>query len=434
MSVISDKTDRMLKHIPDAIEQAISKQKQLRVLGRDEEAAAYGLKIDSLRSKAIQIEDAKERRDLVVWYQACYGCGIRIDGDSARRRKALYDEWTKATHEATNTLSSDEFPRTPSARNRFLLSSGHRMQEIMRDNQSAKTESFEIFKSIVKDTYDTILGGFRDYTNEHDEPDTARKVDETFVHKMWSAYKWAEAGGNQFQITSDLAAALVLTDVPDIMSNEAKLPYETVVFSLPPNTVPFVLPDEGVKHTEWADTLWIERVDEGKYLWVIRWRELELHQLFDVENDAWFRDDSEEALASDDETSFQAAYKLVRNFALWLHAEGAAEMKRARVDVPKKLAEKRAKSGEAWPKQWLFGKEVKISPELRRAAMESVLGRSRHSVEGWKVRARFTVRGHWRNQVHGAGMQLRTRKWIAPYWKGPAEKEAWAHIYKPVIK
>ena len=59
------------------------------------------------------------------------------------------------------------------------------------------------------------------------------------------------------------------------------------------------------------------------------------------------------------------------------------------------------------------------------------LGRSRrHALDGWKLRARFTVRGHWRNQAHGPGRALRMRKWIAPFWKGPAGAEAWAHIYK----
>lgn len=362
---------------------------------------------------------------MIVWEQAALGCGVRIDGPHGfQRRRALYAEWSKGM-EAAISDGNSEMPRTPSERLRFMLSSGHQLQHMFRGIlDKHPKEGMTTYLSLRQ-----LSGYMHAYYAEE-----GVALDEIFVRRMWSAYKWADAGGNQFQVTPDLAAALVLTDVPDISPEEMKLPYETLAFTLPPGTIPFAMPDEGVKQTEWADTLWIEKVDEGEYLWIIRWRELELHHLFSAKTGEWFRVESEEALVSDDEMSFAAAYKLVRNFALWLHAEGAAEMKRARVDVPKKLAEKRAKSGEAWPKQWLFGKEVKISPELRRAAMESVLGRSRHSVEGWKVRARFTVRGHWRNQAHGAGMQLRTRKWIAPYWKGPAEKEAWAHIYKPVVK
>jgi len=34
-------------------------------------------------------------------------------------------------------------------------------------------------------------------------------------------------------------------------------------------------------------------------------------------------------------------------------------------------------------------------------------------------RFQWIVRGHWRNQVHGAGRIGRKRIWIQPYWKGP---------------
>ena len=36
-----------------------------------------------------------------------------------------------------------------------------------------------------------------------------------------------------------------------------------------------------------------------------------------------------------------------------------------------------------------------------------------------EVDRRFMVRGHWRNQAHGEGMQQRKLMWIQPYWKGP---------------
>jgi len=36
---------------------------------------------------------------------------------------------------------------------------------------------------------------------------------------------------------------------------------------------------------------------------------------------------------------------------------------------------------------------------------------------------RFIVRGHWRNQAHGEGMQLRKLIWIQPHWKGPEMAE-----------
>ena len=33
----------------------------------------------------------------------------------------------------------------------------------------------------------------------------------------------------------------------------------------------------------------------------------------------------------------------------------------------------------------------------------------------------FMVRGHWRNQAHGQGMQEHRLTWIEPYWKGPED-------------
>lgn len=38
--------------------------------------------------------------------------------------------------------------------------------------------------------------------------------------------------------------------------------------------------------------------------------------------------------------------------------------------------------------------------------------------KGGKLTVQFLVRGHWKNQVHGAGRALRKRIWIQPFWKG----------------
>lgn len=421
----SEKIASLLKRFPVAIEKAVATAREMRASGDHVRATEYERAIDAARLQKDIIIAKKKERDLLCAYTACYGCGLRIDGDGnngIKERRALYNEFTKVIADFVNEAN---FPKNPSERLRFMIASGHQMQQMVKQVGAPADLTYETFETHLSKQYataidNTKLGGREGFGF-------------TFVRRMWSAYKWVNAGSNQFQVTNDLAAALVLTDVPEATSSEMKLPYETLAFSIPQGTIPFAVPDEDVKYTEWADTLWIERVDEDKYLWIIRWRELEIHQLFDAANDEWFRTEDERELATDDETSFSAAHKLVRNFALWLNAEGPPELKRAKVDVPKKLAEKRARSGEQWPRQWLFGKEVKISPELRRAAVEAVLGRSRHAVEGWSVRARFTVRGHWRNQAHGVGRSQRTRKWIAPFWKGPAEKEAWAHIYKPKV-
>jgi hypothetical protein len=112
--------------------------------------------------------------------------------------------------------------------------------------------------------------------------------------------------------------------------------------------------------------------------------------------------------------------------ASWLATAGRGALKRT--PVPSKLAERRAHGGETWPTEWSLGHEVKVGPELRRAAAESALAAGAGPV-GWHVRKRFVVRGHFRNQAHGEGRALRTKRWIEPYWKGPDGAEAWAHLY-----
>jgi len=42
---------------------------------------------------------------------------------------------------------------------------------------------------------------------------------------------------------------------------------------------------------------------------------------------------------------------------------------------------------------------------------------------GWHVKARFTVRGHWRLQPIGSGRVDRKRIWIKPFWKGPRDAQ-----------
>lgn len=50
--------------------------------------------------------------------------------------------------------------------------------------------------------------------------------------------------------------------------------------------------------------------------------------------------------------------------------------------------------------------------------------------KGGAPRVQFVVRGHWRNQAHGAGRALRRRQWIEPFWKGPRDAVAAIRAYK----
>lgn len=66
--------------------------------------------------------------------------------------------------------------------------------------------------------------------------------------------------------------------------------------------------------------------------------------------------------------------------------------------------------------RYLLAPPVTVEVDFRAHVREVLSGARR---EGPKVQ--FLVRGHWRNQAHGAGRALRRRQWIQPFWKGPEE-------------
>ncbi len=79
------------------------------------------------------------------------------------------------------------------------------------------------------------------------------------------------------------------------------------------------------------------------------------------------------------------------------------------------------------PLSWVVGREIKLSAELRAAAAAQADGD--RSPAHWRLARRFVVRGHWRRQACGAARAERRPKWIAPYWKGPAEGPALTRMY-----
>jgi hypothetical protein len=309
---------------------------------------------------------------------------------------------------------------TPSERLRTMIKHGRRVLSAV-----ACTSGHVDFA-----TFCTTVAASLGYGEQRDKlaiQSGGRELFEIAMRKLYSCARWAACGCNQFSLTPNLAAALMLTEVPEVEPGELQFPYPCFAISIPSGVVPFFVGKEGESRQEWADTLWVE-VEGGRILWVARWRALEAHRYTSADFTTLALPGEESA--PEDEITLDASMRVIRNFLLWLNAEGGMRAQRP-VKVPPKLAEKRQRSGEEWPRQWEFGKSVVLAPELRRSAAEIALGRSRrHAVDGWKVRARFTVRGHWRNQAHGPGRSLRMRKWIAPFWKGPSEKEAWAHIYR----
>jgi hypothetical protein len=75
-------------------------------------------------------------------------------------------------------------------------------------------------------------------------------------------------------------------------------------------------------------------------------------------------------------------------------------------------------------KQWTIGRTIQIHPKLVAAVRQG----SREVA--FRLKHRHIVRGHYRNQPHGPARTLRTKKWIAPFWKGPQEGAALVHTYR----
>jgi hypothetical protein len=78
-------------------------------------------------------------------------------------------------------------------------------------------------------------------------------------------------------------------------------------------------------------------------------------------------------------------------------------------------------------RRWEVGREVRIGPEVRRAATEVAAGRTAKAPA-----VRHIVRGHFRNQACGAGRLERRRLYVAPHWRCPDSDATTSRTYKVI--
>ena len=278
-----------------------------------------------------------------------------------------------------------------------------------------------------------------------DDPDTVRE----HIHITHQAGRWAKFGFNVFELSEDLAASLLLTEPAPLGENEElHLPFPCFFIRLPPGIIPVFVRGEQF----WADGIWCHRFTSfhfthgahtGFFRWTVErkglavWKDRFPTNLDDPVDQAKFNPtwDGDPPSVPEDDISTSKALRIIKNLCSWLDATGGLEGK-AKPEPPrvkKKGSKERRKAVEegTWPRVWLFGKDVRLRPELRKMATEFALVESKkHAVPGWKVRVQHVVRGHFKNQPHGEGRALRKRKWIEPYWRGPEGAAAWAHIYE----
>jgi len=145
-----------------------------------------------------------------------------------------------------------------------------------------------------------------------------------------------------------------------------------------------------------------------------------LETWIDRKNLSWDAfDDLPDSVTEDaDKAARHALRQIVFGAIAYTNAvEGSVEERFEPSKKPKGAAKERAK-------HWTIGRTIKIDPKLVTAV------RTGSREVAFRLKHRHIVRGHYRNQAHGPARSLRTKKWIAPHWKGPEEGAALVHTYK----
>jgi hypothetical protein len=270
--------------------------------------------------------------------------------------------------------------------------------------------------------------------------------------------RWALLQYPVFSLSHGLTAKLLLTDCSGIRFDEIKWPFNAFVVQLP-GPEPFIVysDDEGKEvtanfvslHTYTQAPLKSSTVfDRGSFESVIRaqtelcWRFCLWNPINSVtirkQYPAPKRQEDLQALIFDsefnelpllpirqfpvDELANAAMVRLMLNFSLYLDDLRVTE----KWNEEKADNEKHIKRHEGKVlRKWNVGREIKLSPEIRALSHSKAV-----SDPAWKLRSRFLVRGHWRNQPFGVQKEQRRRQWIEPFWKGPQEGERLERAYR----
>jgi len=283
------------------------------------------------------------------------------------------------------------------------------------------------------------------------EPSTPQDTVREHIHALHATGRWANFGFNVFDLSLDLAAGFLLTDpLPMEANDELRLPFPCFYIKLPEGIVPMFARGQQF----WAEGIWVHRFtsfhnDHGARTAFLRWtverKSLSVWKdrfpsnLDDPVDQSRYNLiwEGDPPYVPEDQITTDKALRIIKNLVAWLDATGgltahpAPEHPYAR--NPRKASPERQReiATGIWPHVWLFGKGVKLQPELRKVAREFALSQSQeHALPGWKVRVQHVVRGHWKNQAHGEGRSLRKRIWLQPYYRGPEGEAAWAHLYE----
>ena len=241
---------------------------------------------------------------------------------------------------------------------------------------------------------------------------------------------WARDGYNVFDLSPDFVAAMLLTDPSEIDLPSLKLPFRGMLFMIPGG---FATGAEGTSYTK----IHVVETDDSRIFdpngvpsdgekrpAIVVYAADGTHLLSTVAPRADLSWAVLEELPGDDDALDldKEARTTIQRVVLGTIAYATAVDRAVTERFPAASKKRRDQPSIA---HWTIGRTIKIDPELVRLAR----GGAREIA--FRIKSRFVVRGHYRNQAHGPNRALRTLKWISPHFKGPEEGAQLVHTYKP---
>lgn len=224
---------------------------------------------------------------------------------------------------------------------------------------------------------------------------------------------WREQGYARLVVGHKLASALMLTSVPDDM--DVKAPWDHWVLEIPDGLYPFGLSPTKLKEgRKTGKGNWDIRVDSEKRVGdeipgqfrALLCRGVDAtHVLIEIEGVNSPEKLYQVVKVVEDRENFIRNY--VRGVCLALH-----DRKHIRERSWGGKSSQRDTKEPVNPRHYTLSRPVQV--DFRGEVKARLLGQKKASPT-----VQWLVRGHWRNQVCGAGMRDRRPTWIEPYWKGP---------------
>ena len=238
---------------------------------------------------------------------------------------------------------------------------------------------------------------------------------------------WARDGYNVFDLSPDFVAAMLLTDPSEIDLPSLKLPFRGMLFMIPDR---FAIGAEGTSYTK----IHVVETDDSRIFDAgVAPKDGEKRPAIVI-----YATDGAHLLstiAPRAELSWAVLEELPDDVALDLDKEARTTIQRVVLGALAYATAVDRAITERFPgtpkkrhhlsiAHWTIGRTIKIDPELVRTAR----GGAREIA--FRIKRRFVVRGHYRNQAHGPGRRVRKNIWIEPHWRGPEDGAALEHTYK----